>query len=59
MDRILSYYMTGRVEGRALFATELRRIIAEGYIGDTATRDRIISLITDAENEWEEELRPE
>jgi hypothetical protein len=55
MDRTLSYYISGRVEGRALFATELERIISEGYIGDTDTLNRMNRLIREAHEAWAEE----
>jgi len=55
MDRNLSYYLSGRVEGRWLFAQDLERVMASGYIGDTATFDRLNRLIIQARKAWEEE----
>lgn len=55
MDRTLSYYMSGRVEGEAIFAAKLERVISEGYIGDTATFDRLNRLIIEARDAWAEE----
>lgn len=55
MDRTLSYFISGRIEGRALFADDLERIISEGYIGDTATLDAMFRLIKEARSAWAEE----
>lgn len=58
MDRTLSYYISGRIEGAAMLANELERVISEGYIGDTVTLDRLNRLILNARAAWEEELKP-